>query len=121
MSRVADSSFLIAVYDRDDARRELALERLAGPVPIDVPPEVLGETLGVVHARAGFDAASATFEELGALGHVRFPDATDPSAVAEVFLEAEGALSWVDAAVVWRCRLEDAEPLCFDEEIEARA
>lgn len=77
------------------------------------------ETLGVVHSRAGYESARTILEELGELGHVRFPDATDPDGVSEVFLDGAGDLSWVDAAVVWRCRAEGAEPLCFDADIEA--
>lgn len=121
MTRVADSSFLIAVYDREDPRRELALERLTGPVPIVVPPEVVAETLGVVQSRAGYEVARTIHGELAELVHVSFADATDPDAVAEVFEEGAGALSWVDAAVVWRCRSDDAEPLSFDAEIEEMA
>lgn len=119
MSRVADSSFLIAVYDREDPRRELALERLSGAVPVVVPPEVVAETLGVVQSRAGYEVARTIHDELAELAHVSFADATDPDAVAEVSEEGQGELSWVDAAVVWRCRSEDAEPLSFDAEIEA--
>jgi hypothetical protein len=38
--------------------------------------------------------------------------------VAPIFRDAEGELSWTDAAVVAHCLREDAQPLCFDPAIE---
>jgi predicted nucleic acid-binding protein len=47
LSRVADTSFLLAFFDLDDARSEEAAERLEDPEPILVRPEVLAGFLGL--------------------------------------------------------------------------
>lgn len=119
MSRVADSSFLIATMDEDDPRRPEARERAGDPAPILVPPEVLGETIGVIQARVGHEAARTVWDGLGHLPNLVFLNSTQGDEIAGVFLEADGDLSWVDAAVVVHCEREDAEPLCFDPAIEA--
>lgn len=121
MVRVADTSFLLALFDTRDPRRGKAKAWAADPEAIVVPPEVLGETLGVAHARHGYDAAAEVLAWLQGKPHVELVDDTDVAGVAPVFAEGRGRLSWVDAAVVVRCRAEDADPLCFDPDIEAAA
>lgn len=120
MTRVADSSFLIALFDRKDARQDAARRLLREPEPIVIPVEVLGETLGVVHRRVGFEAAKAVWRALINTDNVEILETADVEAVTEAFHGAKGKLSWVDAAVVVTCRMESATPLCFDEHI-ARA
>lgn len=119
MTRVADSSFLLTLFDTTDPRRARAKAWAARPQPIVVPPEVLGETLGIAHARRGYDAANDILTWLNGKPHIELLDATNVESVAAVFAQGRGKLSWVDAAVVWRCRSQGAEPLCFDPDIEA--
>lgn len=118
MSRVADSSFLVALFDEDDHRHGSAWERAEDPDPVLVPPEVLTETLGVMQARYGHGVADGIWEGLGTIPTVVHLNSTRQENVAPVFREAGGALSWTDAAVVAHCLREDAEPLCFDDAIE---
>lgn len=118
MTRVADTSFLLVLFDERDVRRSSARARAADPEPIEVPPEVLGETIGVAHRRLGFAAARKILEALRSLPHLKFLSVTDPPRVAAVFEEAAGRLSWVDAAVVAYCRMHAARPLAFDPDIE---
>lgn len=118
--RVADTSFLIALFDEDDPRRARAMRWASDPEPIEVPSEVLAETLGVLHRRAGYAKAASVWQDLCGLPHVVFSETSDTEAAADEFLRARGKLSWVDAAVVARCRAEEAHPLCFDQAI-ARA
>lgn len=118
MSRVADSSFLITLVDEGDPRQAQARELASDPSPLLVPPEVVGETLGVLHARAGYDRAQLVWETLGDLANLVHLGSTRMEEIAPIFEASEGALSWTDAAVVAHCLAEDAEPLCFDPAIE---
>lgn len=121
MTRVADSSFLITLFDADDPRQETAREQAERPDPILVPPAVLGETLGVVQARHGYELALGIWDQLGGVPQLSLLERSIPEPTSRVFEDAEGALSWVDAAVVAWCREEEAEPLAFDPDIEAAA
>lgn len=118
MTRVADSSFLIAALDETDPRQDQARKLMADPEPILVPPEVVGETVGVVQARYDHGHARRVWEALGRLDNLVHLNTTRMEDVAPIFLDAEGDLSWTDAAVVAHSLVEDAEPLCFDEGIE---
>lgn len=120
MTRVADTSFVITFFDRDDPRHETARDLARDPEPIVVPPEVLGETLGVVHALHGYDLALGILDGLHGMPNLSLLEKASPMATGEVFRDA-GTLSWVDAAVVARCREEDADPLAFDPDIEEAA
>ncbi|MBI4392220.1 MAG: PIN domain-containing protein [Euryarchaeota archaeon] len=119
MTRVADTSFLITLFDERDPRHALACEIAEEPEPIVVPLEVLGETLGVVHLRRGFDVARAIWADLGKIPHMEFLETGEGAATAEIFAGANGALSWVDSAVVARCKMLGASPLCYDDDILA--
>lgn len=92
---------------------------LQDPAIIEVPIEVLGETLGVVQRRLGPDLARTIWNDLRTLGHVQFMTQADHSATAALFLQFK-KLSWVDAAVVHWCRTKNAQALAFDPEIERR-
>lgn len=118
MSRVADSSYLIALVDADDPRQGEARRLASNPSPLLVPPEVMGETLGVLHARAGYDRAQAMWDKLGDLANLVHLNTTRMEEIAPIFEAADGALSWTDAAVVAHCLREGAKPLCYDDDIE---
>lgn len=115
--RVADTSFIMTLFDSTDPRQGEARSKVADTEPIIVPAEVLTETLGVVHARRGFAAANALWVDLGKIPHLEFLETAEGEETAHFFDGARGALTWVDAAVVARCIAEGAEPLCFDDDI----
>ncbi|HEV8360311.1 MAG TPA: PIN domain-containing protein [Candidatus Thermoplasmatota archaeon] len=117
MSRVADTSFLIAAFDLDDKRRQEALRWLRDPEAIIIVPEVLGETLGVTHRRAGYASAIDLWQHLLSLPQVEILETTEVEAIADAFKRGRGKLSWVDAAVVAACATWGARPLCDDKEI----
>ncbi len=121
LSRVADSSFLIACFDERDPRRPRALGWLADPATIVVPPEVAGETLGVLHHRKGRAAALAVFDALSKLPHLRFADDTSTMEISVLFSAKKSGLTWVDCAVVWRARKNKWVALAFDPELERAA
>lgn len=112
--RIADTSFLITLFDDDDDRQGSAWREAEEPDPIVVPPTVVGETLGVIHAREGFELARGIWEELQEIPHLQFLEESLQEPTAELFLNHGGALSWVDAAVVAWCDKHHVEPLEFD-------
>lgn len=118
MARIADTSFLLTLFDAQDPRRKAAKEWAAEADAIAIPPEVLGETLGVSHSRQGYAKAEEIFLWLAKMPHIELLDTTDVSRIAEIFRHAAGKLSWVDAAVVAWCRQLGGKPLCFDPDIE---
>lgn len=118
MSRVIDTSVILTLFDEDDPRRPEALEALSNPTPTLVPPEVLTEALGVTHGRMGYERGHVIWEDLATLGNIVFLNSTAQERVGPIFEEANGALSWTDAAVVAHCLIEDAEPLCYDPAID---
>lgn len=119
MKAILDTSLLIASVDDEDPRRADAKGRLERSEAILIPPEVLAETLGLVHRRKGWNAAAHLLAALRAADNVVFMGRSEASIIAEVFSAGRGKLSWVDAAVVAACSRESAAPLAFDPAIEA--
>lgn len=66
----------------------------------------------------GYKIGWAIWEDLADLGNIVFLNSTAHENVGPIFEQADGALSWTDAAVVVHCLAEDAEPLCYDPDIE---
>lgn len=119
MTRVADTSFLMALFDGNDPRRADALGWLADPEPIQLLPEVAAETVGVTHKRFGFDPARRLWKTIRAKPHVTLVPNRPADEIARRFTADGGRLSWVDAAVVSQALAEDAHVLCFDRGIDA--
>lgn len=117
MSHVVDTSLLYAAFDAQDRRQAAARKALADASVIDVPREVVAELLGLVHRRAGFPAARAIWETLVRLPNLQFGPPAPLDAVAKIFQEGAGRLSWVDAAVVASCRARSWAPLAFDDDL----
>lgn len=120
MTRVGDTSALYALFDADDAHHEDAKAALEDPEPIDVPTEVLVETIDLVEYRSTSETARAALAWLLDRPNVRIADPVHVPAVRDLHAEAGGALSLADAFVVQTCRALGADALAFDEGIEAR-
>lgn len=118
MRWVVDSSFLIALFDEDDHRHGTAWGQAEEPEPLLIPPEVLTETIGVMHARFDYRIADGIWEGLGRIPTVVHLNSTTQERIGPIFQEENGALSWTDAAVVAHCLTEDAQPLCYDPAID---
>lgn len=97
--KVADTSFLVAFFDEDDARSEEAAARLATTQPVVVSPEVLVETLGVLKAKGGRSVAAGALDDLMRLENLEWSTECNPVGAHAIY-RAEPALSYVDAAVV---------------------
>jgi predicted nucleic acid-binding protein len=119
LTRIADTSFLLAVYNHKDRFHEQAFAWLENPDSIAIPFEVLLETVGVAQRRYGFDIATHIEQSLRRLPHISFLPPLDTSTVRVRWHAAKGRLSWVDAAVVEACRRREGHALTFDPHIHA--
>lgn len=68
LGRVADTSWLNAIFDLDDAHSAAARTELVAPRPTLVPAAIMVETLDLLRYRLGKDAAVAAHAAM-----VRFP------------------------------------------------
>ncbi len=116
--RIADTSFLYALYDETDAHHAAARVAMARPAPIVVPGEVLTETFGLWAHRLGRAAARVCFDDLCGRANIEISHETDgPDALA--LRGAHPGLSWVDAVVLSHCRRLGAAVETFDEGLRA--
>ncbi len=69
IARVADTSWLYALFDADDAHHETAAAEVRTPLITLVPTAILNETLDLVKYRAGKDAARKALESLESFPH----------------------------------------------------
>lgn len=119
--RVADTSFLYALFSATDRFHTRALREAERPEGIIIPPEIFGETLALIHYRQGFDPARAAGAWIRAQGHVEvgMPTADLLEAAWREFDASRGHLSYPDAVVVSWCRGREFSPLALDTHILA--
>lgn len=110
---VADTSFLVACLDHDDARQEAARKTFDDTDTVVIPTEILVETLGVVKAKAGQEAARRTLAGLMAVQNVHWQQECR-LLEAHAIYEQEKRLSLPDAIVVQACIERRAGCLTFD-------
>lgn len=115
MSHVADTSFLVAVFDRADARHAKSRQELAKANPVLIPTEILVEMLGVIKAKAGRSAADDAVEDLVRLPNVLWGETCDFAESYRIY-QQESPLSFPDAIFVQQCLSRDLAPLSFDED-----
>lgn len=120
MTRVVDTSVLIAALNEDDVHHERAMEALADNDPLQLPAEILVETVDLVAYRHGKGAAVKAAALIRALPHVRMAEKPDIDAVLAVHREHK-ALSLADAVVVQTCRALGCRPLTFDKALAKAA
>lgn len=120
MTRVADTNVLYALFDEDDAHHDGARDLVADPEPVEIPREVLVETVDLIAYRATFAAASRALVWLLERGNLRVAEPVHVPAVRDLYEEARGKLSLADAVVVQTCRALGAQPLAYDQEIVDR-
>lgn len=120
--RVADTSFLYALFSETDHFHRRALESAADPDPILIPPEIFSETISLVHFRQGHAAARAAGEWLRSQGGIEI--GVGSRAAGErawsVYLHGRGRLSYPDSVVLAWCEGRGVKPLAFDEAILRR-
>lgn len=112
--RIADTSFLVAFFDADDRRHQGARAAFAETNPVVIGVEVLVETLGVLKAKAGREAADGALEDLMKLASVEWATEADVAAAYKIYRD-ERSLSFVDATVIQNCVARGVQPLTFDQ------
>lgn len=115
--RVADTSFLYALFSESDAFHARALAAAAVPEATLVPAEIFSETLSLVQYRQGHEAARAAGEWIRNQGRIEIGVSTRAQLgkAWETFASARGRLSYPDAVVLAWCEGRDVSPLAFDE------
>ena len=113
--RVADTSWLYALYDETDAHHGEAVGELARPAPIVLAGEVVVEALGLWRHRLGRQAARTCFADIRSRPNVEMVHETDAHDAAKLVGEVRG--SFVDAVVLWHCRRLGIPPLTYDQRL----
>jgi len=118
--RVVDTSFLYALFSGTDAFHERALREAKQYDSVLLPPEILSETVALIHYRQGFEAARNAGQWISAQRAFRIPASDESFAWVpwRVFRTWRGKLSYPDAVVVAWCRQLRGAPLAFDDTIE---
>lgn len=107
----------MVLLDREDRRHAGALRWAAAAEPIEIPPEVVSEALGVVQRRKGWASAKLMLDTMTRIPHMRMLVSSNPDEIRKYFDAANGRLTWVDATVVAWVHLRNGTPLCFDQAI----
>lgn len=121
--RIADTSFLYALFSSTDSFHAKAIEAAKVAEQILVPAEIFSETIALIHHRQGHEVATKAGDWMFAQGNVEI--AGSPSPVSErgwdVFVSGRGRLSYPDSIVISWCEARGAAPLAFDAAILRRA
>ena len=121
--KVADTSFLYALFSDTDTFHSDALEAARSNLSIVLPAEILSETLALIQYRQDFEAALRAGKWIRQQDAFRIPPAEESFAdvVWKVFESSRGRLSFPDSVVVAWCRALKAKPLAYDDEIKKAA
>ncbi len=121
--RIADTSFLYALFSDSDSFHAEALKIVRRREPITIPSEIYSETIALIHNRQGFDVARSAGDWLRA--HPRIEIRPGSAPVLEeswrAFSGARGSLSYPDSVVVAWSQGRGAVPLAFDTRVLAHS
>jgi predicted nucleic acid-binding protein len=109
---VADTSFLIVLFDEDDHRHAQARKDLATG-PVLVCTEILVETLGVLKVKAGRAVADAALDGLWGTENIRWEETCDLLRALGIY-RSHPRLSLPDAIAIELALRHDAELLTAD-------
>lgn len=115
--RLADSSFLYALFLTGDPNSQRAEREAAVNEPILVPSEVLAETLGVLARRKGIDFARMAKHWLESKPHFQmaFTQRQHYDIATRFFARPPERLNYVDALLVAWARVSGARLVTYDE------
>jgi len=121
---VADTSFLVPLFKKDDAHSIKAAEALMSlDEDVLVPDTVLFETLTVLNGKCGFPMAKEAHARLAGnpqVSVVNF-EARERETILGVFLSNAGKISTVDASVVYLARKKGCQILSYDDNLNRAA
>lgn len=117
--RLADSSFLLALFLSGDRNHGSADREAAKSEPILVLSEVLGETLGVLQKRKGIDFARLVKQWIEGKPHFQFAftQRTHFDAASRIFMKAPERLNYVDSIVAAYAIASATTLLTYDEDL----
>jgi predicted nucleic acid-binding protein len=117
--RIADTSFLYALFSKSDVFHGKARKAAAAADSILVPSEIYSETVSLIRHRVGFAAARSAGAWMRAQKRLQVAPSSRSllDTVWEIFRAARGRLSYADAVVLAWCRERRATPLAFDRAI----
>ncbi len=115
LARIADTSWLYAIFDADDAFHDEAIAALHIPQVTIVPLAIMNETLDLIKYRGGKEAALAARKSLESFPHFDLWYHVDGGEAAWVW-EQESGLSIHDAHAVALARRTGFELLTFDKQ-----
>ncbi len=114
--RIADTSFLYALFSKTDVFHSRAREEAMKADPVVVPAEILSETLALIHYRRGFASARAAGLWIRSKGLIQIgiPSRRLVARAWQVFASGRGRWSYPDSVVLAWCAERAATPLAFD-------
>jgi predicted nucleic acid-binding protein len=117
--RIADTSFLYALFSQNDVHHKEARNEAKSPETIWIPSEIWSETVSLIHYRQGYSVAVEAGKALLGLPHVELLGSRLDIVRSswDTYLKAKGDLSIPDCTVVAWCKDKDAVPLTFDNDI----
>jgi predicted nucleic acid-binding protein len=118
--RVVDTSALYALFSKKDIHHKKAMDEFKKPDPILIPLEIWSETISLIQYRQNHNAAKTAGEYLLKLPHVdlEIPSRQLVKDTWKQYKDANGKLSYPDAAVVVHCLNKKFKPVTFDKNIK---
>lgn len=118
---IADSSFLVAFFDKTDSQHEKAVAGMKAieekEIDILVNEHVLGEAATVLLYHAGLDAAKTFLQYAQENFEIEPIDGEYRQATIKVFSNQNRQLSYIDASVVHLASFLRLPVACYDENI----
>ena len=116
---LADSSFLVAFFDKTDSQHEKAVADMKKieeqALDILVNEHVLGETATVLLYRAGLNSAKIFLNY--AEENFKIECGEYRQAIFKIFSDQKRQLSYIDASVIHLSRFLRVPVICYDENI----
>ena len=121
---VADTSFLVPLFRREDEHGQKAAETLVSmDETVLVPDTVLFETLTVLNRKCGFAIAKEAHGKLSENPQISMMnfEANEREAILNLFLSNAGKISTVDASVIYLSRKKGCKILSYDNDLNRAA
>jgi predicted nucleic acid-binding protein len=99
MTWVADTSWLFALIDPDDAHHEQARQEARQAAPVEIPDVILAETLDLIRWRFGKSEALEALEGFEKLPHFVIGERASLADVKQVWMNHK-SLTFADACAV---------------------
>ncbi len=118
--RLADTSFLYALFSGNDRFHGEALKDAERSEVILIPSEIFSETISLIHYRQGFAAAERSGKWLREQRRIQIRTSDDPyvEVAWKIFLAACDRLSYPDSIVVSWCRKLKTTALAYDDDLK---